>query len=301
MSRNEYRKKKVEDHLKIQKKIIDVAKDIKENCKEGIDYFKDISTNADVFVDNYEKNIQMVELQKPFVYDFSTSQWSSYLTMMNRDKWFLGYLNILNNDVRSSVNSIEQAAKSSGSAKIDAMYISGATMKIFIDVVDKETREKIEEIGVTPTIIDDTTYIINTLGQMFSIKISCNFESISRDWSSSRDEDKYKLLINLRSLIWDQIIQPNNEFRKTEWYKKLGDANFKNRFAKVKFFIIGHKKESEFLDSTLKLIDTDAWNSANCYDNLTTYGKKGGEINKIVETYNDTINLTFAVDHSFID
>jgi hypothetical protein len=290
MVNDEDRKKKIKDHVKTQKKIIDTAKEIKNNCKDGIDHYKNISVNADSFIDNYEKNIQMVELQRPFVYDYSTSQWSSYLTMMNRDNWILEYLTTLNSDVQTTTSNIGQVAKSSGTVQIDVTYISGATMEIFLDIADGKTKQKIEEIGITTTLFDDSDYIEKTLDTVLNTGLSKDFESIKKDWSSSKDDDKFKILLNLRSLIWDQIIQPNNHYRKTEWYKKLGNTDFKNRFAKVKYYIIGLKNETDFLESTIKLIDADAWNLANCYDNLTIYGKKNGDISKIKETYNDTIN-----------
>lgn len=290
LSKDEERKKKVEDHIDTQKKIIDTAKEIKKSCKQGVDHYKDISINADALIDNYEKNTKMMELQKPFTSQYSPSQWSNYLTMIGRDDWMLGYLTNLNTDVQESVNTVEQIAKSSGTVKIDAAYISGATMEILLDVIDARTKEKIEEIGISPTLTDDSDFIKNTLENMFTLKIAEDFESIVRNWSVCNDNDKYTLLLNLRSLIWDQIIQPNNQYRKTEWYGKLGKTDFKNRFAKVKYFIIGLKNESEFLKSTIKLIDADAWNLAVCYDNLTTYGKKGGDIYKVKETYKDTIN-----------
>ncbi|MCX6667556.1 MAG: hypothetical protein NTV74_04875 [Euryarchaeota archaeon] len=145
-----------------------------------------------------------------------------------------------------------------------------------------------EKIGGEPTLSDDIKDIGERLAKMFNSGITERFNQLTKDWSISNNNEKTGFLLSLRSIIFDQVIQPKNEYKTTLWYKKIGDTDFKRRFAMVKFFIID-KKENNFAETTIATIDHESWEMAGYYDKMTTYGKNNGDITEIMKTYEDTI------------
>ena len=290
MAQDEERIKKTKRKLETQAEIIVISARIKKESKKVINSHQEICVKVSKLIDTYEKNIRMTELHIPFVNDLNEDQWDNYKKKIEDDNRLLDHLYKIKDDIKIQVVVAEEISTVTDITDISATYASGATMTIFGDVVDSKTKGEIEKLDIIPTLSDDIEYIESKIYELFDSTIFDAFIKITKNWSSSGDEDKHNILLNLRSLIFDRLIQPNNEYRKTEWYKTLGDMDYKNRFAKVKFFIIGHKKESEFMLSTLKFIDEDSWRLTKCYEKMSAFGKTGGDTDKIIETYNDTIN-----------
>lgn len=200
--------------------------------------------------------------------------WSGYTQFADKNRTLFSIVRVFQSDVQShqsrtialaSTAATFNAASGSG---LSGAFTSFSTIpnqtvqtelkKIFIDTIDSELESiRADLISKFPHLLSD-------------------FNKVVRDWRSMPDTEKYKVLIEIRSIIVDRLMDvlcpikgSGSFYCKVSWCQ----PGIKGRIFQAKFFMIGFSDVRVLPTSTLGIIDKIATDFQFCFDELSNKGK----------------------------
>jgi|GEM_PF-6258502 len=153
------------------------------------------------------------------------------------------------------------------------------------------TKDDITRRMIIDNIINNQNTIRQFLMSDFPDKVTM-FDSIHLDWVSSNIDGKGGLLLSLRSMIFYQIFDQwcdQSRYMQSRWYPPTNST--KLRYCQSKFFIQGVNEDSRFPLDIQRTIEYLSCNLQQNFDNLSNYGKVGGNENDMDMTYTKILSL----------
>jgi len=168
---------------------------------------------------------------------------------------------------------------------IEAVAVSG-DVGFSIAYVDKETRNEWERriAHLLPVNIDS---VARELG-LVDRTLEANFLRVTGEWSAARDDEKYAILLALRSVIFNQFLgkfYDRVRFSRAGWYSK----GMEKWHCSTKLLIQGIQDDSNFSGPVLDAINKTASELTRCFHELSKLGKEGGNPSHVEGCYRDTI------------
>lgn len=287
------RKLRIKHHKNIQEKIKDKANKLQQLSQNGADEYKQLARNAAELEDNYRAKTKVTKLQEPYVDRLNTTDWEDYERIINEDEQRLSWMGDIYDAVvdQQQYNS-EILTSMATSGNVTAGMIDGQ-IRVFEGSIPADDLSIIEKISLKPTLSDNIYEIEDLILDLFGYETKTFFSEITDEWNITDNENKHSVLLSLRSLIFDKLIDPNNQYSSARWYKAycatLGERDPKRVFGRIKYFIIDKKTHSDFLSTTIQEVDLNAHTLEEMYKNLTELGKYGGDISEIKRTYEMSI------------
>jgi hypothetical protein len=145
-----------------------------------------------------------------------------------------------------------------------------------------------------PTWTEDIDFIRRGLQKMMPSVLK-EFESVIADMSGTGNPElKYKALLSLRSVMFDQlldILADESRYCQTPWFKITPPQTpfRKKRFCQAKFFIIGDRNVSGLPQSMNDAVDKTAMELQNHFDQMSNYGKQGASSTLVDNCYKETL------------
>jgi regulator of replication initiation timing len=264
-------------------------KEIEENktiCVE-VDKVKDILRKDQIILGTLSDDI---------VTQIPESQWAQISGYFNRiDNYSRGLYNVRRD--------MEAGASQSGGFRTVINTISaanstasGSAANVFQEASRgyPEMHEVISSIEFEKTWIDDI-YLIKQELKGLMPKVVKDFESVVADMSGTGDSDlKYKALLSLRSIIFNQILDTmasESSYSQTKWFKMSPQGPWrKKRFCQAKFFMLENRDESSFPSSMIFSVNTTARDLQNHFDQMSELGKKGASGVSVDNCYKETLS-----------
>lgn len=291
MAKQEDRIETVKKHIKILKDTKAIRGDLKEEAQGEIEEWTDLCEKIDEDLEIDEKEINALEvLPTKKIEDAEDDLWGGYEDEVDKKEQLYGSLIGMYNDVKehkfvtyldASYNSTTSVSNTSSTNVVNILQCMN---------LGSDYNTRLKQLEVKDTIADQKEFVKNELKTIDS-DIASNFENVMKDWSGT-SVPKFKILLGLRSVIYDQLFDnfaDQSNYCKTKWFRR--STNKKGRYCQPKFFIFGYNDESNIPNSVLQRIEDTALNLEKRYHELSEYGKMGEKREVLVEkTFRDTIS-----------
>jgi len=282
--------------IKEYEDIIDTTTEHLQKCKESAKGIDKNAKNICVSVDNALDTLQKEKIFLKAVSEFESCVKNELWKTHERNKISgIASCNTASELADELMSQNKELANLSSTVDILNIAVgSGAatTFNTFSNIQEPDFQRNIKEIEIEDNTFDNIETIKINLAKINPSTVQ-KFECVVRDWSGSEDNQKHKILLNLRSVIYHQlldIIAPEKNYCKAPWYKN----GFKKRYCQMKFFILGMQDESKLLKSMLMQVEQVANDSQRYFDLLSKLGKYGGSRIDIETVFKATIS-TFAL------
>jgi hypothetical protein len=268
------KKRRIEDDKTILNQGIRDIEISQNLVKQDIEKFKTVSEDIDEMKHNAEKGLALDYLLESNIDTIDDKSWSGYEQFTDTNRKLFTIANIFSSDVQCHHD--QTFALASSAATLNAASGSGLSGAFitFSSIPDPALQTEIKKIW-TDT-IDHELESIRTDLQSEYPQLLNDFNKVVRDWRSMQDSDKYKVLIEIRSIIVDRLLDnicpkegPSSKLCKTSWCFQ----GIRLRIFQAKFFMIGYRDESKLLQSTLEIINKIAIDFQNHFDDLSEKGK----------------------------
>ncbi len=139
----------------------------------------------------------------------------------------------------------------------------------------------VEALEAQATLNDRSEFVKAEL-KILDSSIADTFDKVLRDWKTADPEVKYTRLLDLRSIIFDQLFEmfcPESQYSRTPWHKLASSLKQKpklrKRFCQPKFFMIGNTDETSLIRTAVTQVDSLAFRMQKHFNDLAEYGKYG--------------------------
>lgn len=292
------RKDQLDSHVKTIEESIKAAKETKEQVKEDIDAGKQTIENLNRA--EYEMNINLnllKSLNKDNVYKLNEDIWGNYGIQYDKDRNLCASICGYRDRLRERDSTLSPTL--SGGFVTDASSTSPAVYVIFkntpVESEDFKSTAAKYEIEKHPVKLSG--FIYNELSNFDKDKAD-SFRKIVREFNASDPDVQHARLIDVRSLIFDQIFEnicKESDYSRTVWFRHTagGTVEKGKRYCQPKYFILGNTDLSSLDHLLQNRIHIKCRYMFNLFGNLSDYGKHGIDDRQTQYYFNETI-ATFS-------
>ncbi len=277
---------------------IDIATKVKKLAQSDIEDNKTICVNMDKVEDTLGKQKQIAEtLTKDVLDAIAEPDWDNMRNQFGQASNIRRIVSSLHRDMESARTSV-----SSFTTVASTVVSSNAVSSLSVYEISKGYSDKyplvekaLKKVAFLPTWMEDIDFIKRALQKMMPSVLK-DFEGVIADMSGTGNPElKYKALLSLRSVIFDQlldILADESQYCQTTWFKITPPKTpFKQkRFCQAKFFIIGNRDVSGFQQSMTNAVDKTAMELQNHFDQMSNYGKQGASSTLVDNCYKETLS-----------
>ena len=288
-----------EQHKRTRKELPLEYKKTMKLSQKGISIYKNIceKTNKVSDIDENTNKAFKTYLTPDRIQEMPDNLWSEYERLANKDNRRLENFKQINYDIENQnreLGSLDSTAVAYCSTAVSTTNSILDVIKFTSDIEKDSSVTLILSSQLEETLWDDIDFIKRELLNIMP-NVSKNFEDVVSDWSSKEDEYKYKILLDLRSLIFHQLLDnvcKEPDIGKLPWSKNAqkGTNEPRLRFRQVKYFMLGNRDEASIPPSTLDSINNTANELQLYFDNMSGFGKEGKEFPFVEGCYRETIS-----------
>ncbi len=269
------------DNISAKEKTIDDIKKAKKMAKN----FEKIETQFDIIN-------QIISAVEPHIHNITEENW-----MDIKNWWGYNYPYLEKQDAIAKQYVADQLPISNETVTTTNVTtsVSGNIVMNFYDVLSNSQYDfgpQFQEIKVIET-IPENEKIIKEFLEKIDKDYAEKFEGITTDWASTPPSEKYKVLGNVRNLIFSVVfpkLANRSEAVKLPWETKLEGKPYRKEIGPAKHFILGHRDESTLSPTTVDIIDKIAESLGYDFGKLSHYSKQGGKAHEFRITYRDTLS-----------
>ncbi len=276
---------------------IDEATKVKKLAQFDIEDNKAICVNMDKVQDSLGKQKEIAEtLTKDVLDAIAEPDWDNMRNQFGQASNIRRIMSSLHRDMestRTSVSSYTTVTNTVAASGASAGWSGYEILKGY-SVKYPSVEKALETVELLPTWMEDIDFIRQELQKMMPSVLK-DFEGVIADMSGTgKPELKYKALLSLRSVIFNQLLDTladESQYCQTTWFKitPLQTPFRKKRFCQAKFFIIGNRDVSGFPQSMSNAVDKTAMELQNHFDQMSNYGKQGASSTLVDNCYKETL------------
>ena len=272
---------------------------IQKLAQQQIEDSKTICVGMDKVKNVLEKEKKVAESLSPdIVKKVSEPHWESlrksYFEKLKSD---FRVLESFRRDMESNTSQVSglKTVVSTSATSIGATGSSGYDVLIKVSDDHPPMKEILRKVEFEKTWLDEIELIKQEFQKVVPDVLK-RFESVVRDMSGTGDSElKYKALLNLRSIMFDQIFEkmaPEKLYSLAKWYKMAppGTVLRKKRFCQPKFFMLDSQDEAAYSQSIIVSVNKTAKELHDHFDEMSELGKKGGDAILVNNCYHRTLS-----------
>ena len=218
MNENNSKKKRIGEHEEILKKTLTELDKGKVNVQQIVEKGKEICESIDKSKDSVEKELDVVRNLPSIIPHINNEQWREYDRIIQRNMMFYGTASAFSQETSEYNNQITNIASTASTFPVVTGSSVGSAFNTFSNISEHAFQTKIQKIEIKDKTSENIDLIKNELTSIRPQLVK-DFESIILDWSSTADiELKYKVLLNLRSTLFYQLLDnlsPESSYSKT--------------------------------------------------------------------------------------
>jgi len=272
---DETKKKRIIDDITLQKQGLQKLEEAHTIVKNDIGTLKKIAENIVVTKDYVRRGIALDELLLSYPNAIDEGKLQEYTRIeAENQKLFESFCN-LPDDIEQ-FKTITPLAITTATLSSASGSAASSAIHVFSDVQDSQFQEELRHIWLD-TIEVEIESIKKDLVKI-DPQLVLDFEKLIRDWHSTHDMDKYKVLIELRSILFHRLLDrlcpiqgQGSLYCKTSWCRN----GIKGREFQIKFFMIGYYDENHLSKTTLITINNIAKDFQTLFNEMSEKGKQG--------------------------
>lgn len=297
-SSKDERKEKINSHIEVLKKGLGTIEESKEKIKKDIEEEK-------VALENLEKTEYGLGIELDFLKSLNADRveevdetvWDTYETQYYRSQNLCASIYDFNERLEERDSMLFTTLSGNYYTGVNSNW--AAVHGIFVDtpVETEDFRSTAAKYEIDKHPVKQNELVYFKLSQIDNDKAEL-FQKIVREFGASSSDIKYARLMDLRSLIFDQLFEEHcleADYSQTAWFQgaAAGSIEKKKRFCQPKYFILGNT-DFAALDPLLQArVDDVCRDMHGLFGRLSDYGKHGADDRQTKIFFNETIG-TFS-------